>query len=249
MSTLEKAFGIVEAVVADQARGLTFAEIVAATGAPKASAHRILKELVALRILTFSAETARYRGSLKLANLGSEVTANFDLRTLVHPHLQALHEETRHHAHMGIRDGDEGVYLDKIEAQDYGFKLFSAVGKRFPLHCTGMGKALLAFGSEEDRERVLARPLDAITAKTIFDPESLRAELTDVREQGYALDREEITRGVMCVAAPIFGSPNDVVGAVSITFPSYINSDRGIDTEIAAILRYASAISDALPKG
>ncbi|MBL6945378.1 MAG: IclR family transcriptional regulator [Rhodospirillales bacterium] len=249
MSTLQKAFGIVEAVVGNQARGMTFAEIVAATGAPKASAHRILKELVALHILTFSSETVRYHGSLKLANLGSEVTANFDLRTLVHPHLQALHEETHHHAHMGIRDGDEGVYLDKIEAQDYGFKLFSAVGKRFPLHCTGMGKALLAYASRDEQDRILSKPLEAITAKTINEPQDLLAELAQVREQGYALDREEITRGVMCVAAPIFGSPDDVVGAVSITFPSYINSDRGIDAEIAVIRRYASAISGALAKG
>lgn len=249
MSTLQKAFTIVETVVARQAAGMTFAEIVAATGTPKASAHRILKELVGMSVLTFSPNTARYRGSLKLASLGSEVTANFDLRTMAHPHLQELHKETRHTANLGILDGDEGVYVDKIETPDYGIKLFSEVGKRFPLHCTAMGKVLLAFAEEEDLERYLTRALEGITSKTIVDPVKLREELATVRREGFALDREEITRGVMCVAAPIFGSPDSVVGAASIAFPSYIYSDRSIDPEIDAVRRHASAISGVLVKG
>lgn len=249
MSTLRKAFTIVETIVSRQAAGMTFAEVVAATGTPKASAHRILKELVAMGVLTFASNSARYRGSLKLAGMGCEVTANLDLRTLVHSHLQALHEATHHTATLGIRDGDAGVYIDKIETQDYGIKLFSEVGKRFPLHCTALGKTLLAFAKEEDRERILARPLEHITSKTIIDPVKLREELASVRREGIALDREEITRGVMCVAAPIFGSPDNVVGAVSIAFPSYINSDRSIDPEIEAVRRHASAISGVLVKG
>lgn len=249
MSTLSKAFTIVETIVSRQAAGMTFAEIVAATGTPKASAHRILKELVAMGVLTFASNSARYRGSLKLACMGCEVTANLDLRTLAHSHLQSLHEATHHTATLGIRDGDAGVYVDKIETQDYGIKLFSEVGKRFPLHCTALGKALLAHAKEEDRERVLARPLQGITSKTIIDPVKLREELASVRREGIALDREEITRGVMCVAAPIFGSPDNVVGAVSIAFPSYINSDRSIDPEIEAVRRHALAISGVLVKG
>jgi len=249
MSTLQKAFTIVETIVSRQAAGMTFAEIVAATGTPKASAHRILKELVGMGVLTFASNSARYRGSLKLAGLGCEVTANLDLRTLAHSHLQALHEATHHTANLGIRDGDAGVYVDKIETPDYGMKLFSEVGKRFPLYCTALGKALLAFAKKEDRERILARPLEPITSKTIVDPVKLREELASVRKEGFALDREEITRGVMCVAAPIFGSPDNVVGAVSIAFPSYIYSDRSIDPEIDAVRRYASAISGVLVKG
>ncbi|WP_316978896.1 IclR family transcriptional regulator [Shumkonia mesophila] len=249
MSTLQKAFTIVETVVARQPTGMTFAEVVAATKTPKASAHRILKELVAMGVLTFSPNTARYRGSLKLAGLGCQVTANLDLRILGHPHLEALHEATHHTATLGIRDGDAGVYVDKIETQDYGIKLFSEVGKRFPLHCTAMGKSLLAFARKEDRERFLTLPLEAITSKTIVDPVKLREELATVRKEGFALDREEITRGVICVAAPIFGSPDDVVGAVSIAFPSYICSDRSIETEIEAVRRQAAAISGALVRG
>ena len=249
MSTLRKAITIIDTVVANQATGMTFAEIVSATGTPKASAHRILKELAAIGMLTFTPDTARYRGSLKLASMGCAVTANFDLRTLVHPHLQKLHEATHHTANLAIRDGDAGVYLDKIETQEYGIRLFSEVGKRFPLHCTALGKAFLAFLPDKERNRILNGPLPAITSKTITDPKALAQELADIRELGYALDREEITRGVMCVAAPIFGSPDDVVGAVSIAFPSYIHSDRGIEAEIEAVRRHAAAISGVLERG
>lgn len=249
MSTLQKAFNIVETVVSHQAAGMTFAEIVAATGTPKASAHRILKEMVAMGMLTFAPQTARYRGSLKLASLGSEVTNNFDLRVLVHPHLQALHTATRHTANLGVRDGDAGIFIDKIEAQDYGIKLFSAVGKRFPLYCTAMGKVMLAYLEREEQDAMIGTRLERFTPNTITDQADLRTELKAVREQGFALDREEITRGVVCVAAPILGSPDNVVGAVSIAFPSYIQTDRGIDAEIVAVCKSAAAISGILEKG
>ena len=75
------------------------------------------------------------------------------------------------------------------------------------------------------------------------------AGLVEVREQGYAIDREEITRGITCVAAPILGFDGEVMGAISVTFPSYIEGDRGFQREIKAVRRHASAISGALEKG
>lgn len=242
MSALRHVFAIVEAVVARQNAGASFAEVVAATGAPKASAHRILKELVELGVLVFARETGRYRGSLRLASIGCEVTANLDLRTVARPHLEALHEATRHTANLGIRDGDAGVYIDKIETPDYGIKLFSEVGKRFPLHCTAMGKVLLAYADEADRERFLARQFARFTPNTIVEPDRLRDELAQVRAAGVGLDREEITRGVVCVAAPVFNGEG-VAGAVSVAFPAYVDGDRGIAPEIDAVRRYAAAIS------
>jgi DNA-binding IclR family transcriptional regulator len=249
MSTLQKAFAIIEATVSDQGNGLSFSEVVSQTGTPKASAHRILKELVEIGVLAYAADTGRYRGSLKLAALGAEVTANSGLRDHVRPHLQELNRETKHTCHLGILNGEVGVYLDKFESHDYGIKLFSEVGKSFPLYCTGLGKALLAFADPGDVDRILARPMQRITAKTRTDPARIKEALAEAREQGYTVDDEEITRGVMCVAAPIFGVGGEVVGAISATFPSYIESDRGIETEIEAVTRHASAISGAMEKG
>jgi DNA-binding IclR family transcriptional regulator len=248
MGSLSKAFEVLNAVVSRQDTGIGFAEVVARTGLPKASAHRVLRELTAMGYLTYNPDTKKYRGSLKLANLGSEVMANFDLRDHAHPHLLELRRATDHTCHMAIRDGDVGVYVDKVESHDYEIKLFSEVGKSFYLHCTGLGKVLLAWSDPNDVKVILARPLKAFTDRTITDSERLLRELEAVRAQGYALDREEITRGIMCVAAPVFGVQGNCIAAVSTTFPAYLNEERGIDLERMAVLNCAQAISGNLSR-
>ncbi len=244
MNTLTKAFRIIEEIVFHQERGLWFSEIVSITNLPKASTHRILKALVEMGYLRYDPETGKYRGDLKLSSLGAEITAHFDLRSYLRPHLMNLHRETGHTCHLGVRNGNVGIYLDKIESGDYGIKLFSEVGKSFPLHCTAMGKVLLALMDTDERTEVLSGGLEPFTSQTITDPAILEKELEQVHERGYAVDREEITRGIMCVAAPVYNAERDIAAAISLTFPSFINEDRGIDTEIEAIRRCSSTISD-----
>jgi IclR family transcriptional regulator, KDG regulon repressor len=245
-SPLHKVFSILETVVASQNKGMTYSEILAALEVPKSSVHRILKELSELGYLTFNPETKRYFGSLRLAALGAEVMSHFQLRDHIRPLLLELHRETDHTTNFGILDGIQGVFVDKIESRDFGIKLFSEIGKNFPLHSTGLGKVLLTYSSEDTLARLVQRPLQAITEKTITDTEQLKAELALIRKQGYALDNEEITRGIMCLAAPVFGFDKRLTGAVSITFPSYISTDRSLEPEIAAIKKYAMLISRSL---
>lgn len=243
---LHKVFTIIETVVACQDKGLTYSEIIAALDLPKSSVHRILKELTELEYLTFNPETKRYFGSLRLAALGAEVMSHFQLREYIRPHLLELHRETDHTTNFGILDGTQGVFVDKIESKDFGIKLFSEIGKTFPLHCTGLGKVLLAYSSEEKLKQLINIPLKAMTEKTITTTGKLKKELALIRERGYALDNEEITRGILCLAAPIFGFDGGLAGAISITFPTYVEQDRSIEPEIAAIKKYAGLISRAL---
>lgn len=243
---LRKVFQIIETVVASQDKGLTYSEILAALDLPKSSVHRILKDLGDLGYLTFNPETKRYFGSLRLAALGAEVMSHFQLRDHIRPHLLELHRLTEHTTNFGILDGIQGVFVDKIESKDFGIKLISEVGKTFPLYCTGLGKALLAFSSKDTLEKIITSPLEAMTEKTITDPKAFIRELGHIREQGYAVDDEEITRGIICTAAPVFGVNGKLVGAVSITFPAYVKDDRGIEPEIQAIKKYADLISDSL---
>jgi DNA-binding IclR family transcriptional regulator len=246
MNPLSKVFSIIETVVAGQDGGVSYSEIVATLDLPKSTVHRILKDLTELGYLNFNPETKKYFGSLHLAALGAEVMAHFKLRDHVRPHLLEMHRETEFTTNMGILDGTMGVFLEKIESRDFGIKLFSEIGKTFPLHCTGLGKALLAFSSEDTVNRLLEHPFQALTEKTITDPDVFRRELALIRKQGYALDDEEITRGIMCVAAPIFGLRGELVCAISLTFPAYIKEDRGIEPEIETITRYADLISGSL---
>jgi DNA-binding IclR family transcriptional regulator len=246
MNPLSKVFSIIEHVVEGQDQGVTYSEIVAAVDLPKSTVHRLLKDLTELGYLNYNPETKKYFGSLRLAALGAEVMSHFKLRDHVRPHLLDMHRETDHTTNMAIIDGNMGVYLEKIESKDFGIKLFSEIGKSFPLHCTGLGKALLAFSPDNTVTSLLKPPLEAMTDKTITDPWMFKRELALIREQGYALDNEEITRGIMCVASPIFGLQGELVCAISLTFPAYIKDDRGIEPEISTIKRYAALISESL---
>ena len=125
MNPLNKVFSIIETIVSNQGKGLTYSEIVAALELPKSSVHRILKDLIQLGYLTFNPETKRYFGSLRLASLGAEVMSHFQLRDHIRPHLLELHRETDHTTNLGILDGTMGVFVDKIESKDFGIKLFS----------------------------------------------------------------------------------------------------------------------------
>ena len=246
MSAIENAFRILEAVVEHQDNGLAFQDIITLVDLPKSSTHRTVKELTRLGYLLYDEQTKRYRGSLKLSRLGAAVVENIDLRSLTLPFLQQLHETTAHNCHLGLLDGQQGVYLHKIESKGYGIRLFSEVGKSFPLHCTGMGKAILSFLSEPVVADILKGELHAYTEKTITDADKIVKELKRIRERGYAIDREEITRGLMCVAAPVFDQNGQVIAAVSATFPSFIEKELGIDKELSAVRRCAEQINGAL---
>jgi DNA-binding IclR family transcriptional regulator len=247
MSSVEKVFQIIEQVVSHQEKGLSFSGVVGRTNLPKASTHRILKSLVRMGYLRFDDEIGRYFGGLKLSFLGSEVTAHFDLKKYVRPELMKLQAETKHTCHLGIRSGDVGVYLDKIESsRPFAIKLFSDVGRSFPLHCTAMGKVLLAALDPKKRKEILSGKLEPFTLKTITDRATLEKELKKIHRWGYAVDREEITRGIMCVAAPLESDEGEIVAAISTTFPAYIDKERGIVKEIEAVTHCAAAVTNLL---
>jgi DNA-binding IclR family transcriptional regulator len=243
MNPLSKVFKIIETVVSMQDTGATYSDIFSTLKLPKSTVHRILKDLTEIGYVTYNQETKRYYGSLGLARLGAEVMSNFQLRKHIRPFLAELHRETEHTSNLGILDGNTGVFLDKIEAKDFGIKLFSELGKTFPLHCTGLGKIFLAYSGRDIVENILQNPLEAITQNTITDPQNLKVELSRVKKQGYALDNEEITRGIVCVAAPVLGFNNKIIAAISIAFPAYIEKERGIEREIKAIKKYSEIIS------
>lgn len=243
MSALSNGIRIIEAVTAAGRDGLPFARIVDVTGIPKSSAHRLLRELVSLSMLTLDPSTRHYRGGLKIARMGAAVMADYDLRTIARPSLQALQVETGHVATLGVINDDVGIYVDKIEPKDFRVRLHSEIGKQFPLHCTAMGKVLLAATDAKTRRRLTERKLETYTPNTISDASELRRELDRIAADGYAIDREEITRGLVCVAAPVYGIDGGVAGAMSCTFPSYLMDERNIDSEIEAVRRHAQLAS------
>ena len=243
MSSLANAFKIIDLIVSCQSEGLTFTEVLEESGLPRSSAHRLLKELTALKVLTYEAETKTYRGGLSLAALGAQVTDNLDIRQHSRPALKALQATLGNVVTLSICGEESGIYIDKIEPRDFGLRLHSEIGKSFPLHCTAMGKVHLAYGDDALRSKVTARPLERYTEQTITKPSALAKELQKVRAQGYAIDDEEISRGLTCIGAPIFGAGGEVIAALSLTAPSY-SYEGGIPADvIETIIAHAKQAS------
>ena len=243
MSAISNAFTVIEHIVAAQSSGLTFTEVLTRTGLPRSSTHRLIKELSTLNILTYEPETKTYRGGFLLATLGAQITSNLDIRQKCRPALKALQDTLGNVVTLSICDEETGIYIDKIEPSDFGLRLHSEIGKSFPLHCTAMGKIHLAHGSDGLRTRVLSAPLEAHTEATITDKTALIAELERVRQQGYAIDDEEISRGLTCIGAPIFGLDGEVIAALSLTAPSHVYENGIDDAIIETIRKYAEQAS------
>ncbi|WAP60708.1 IclR family transcriptional regulator [Streptomyces sp. S465] len=185
------------------------------TALPKPTVHRLAADLVRLGWLERSG--AHYRLGAKLFELGSLVPRRRDLRETALPFLQDLFEATRETIHLGVREGLEVVYLERIHGHD-ALQLPSRIGGSLPLTCTAVGKALLAFSGAELTEEVLSGPLPSLTPFSITDPARLRMALEKTQVSGLAYEEQEAALGVSCIAAPVFAG-GTAVAALSVAVP------------------------------
>ncbi|MFC9842909.1 IclR family transcriptional regulator [Streptomyces sp. NPDC060223] len=190
-------------------------ELARRTKLPKTTMFRLCADLVRLGLLERDAETYRLGGVL--FELGSLVPRRHDLREAALPFLQDLFEATHETVHLGVREGHEVVYVERIHGHDV-LQLPSRIGGRLPLTCTAVGKALLAFSGTDLVEEVLAGPLPQLTPRSITDPARLRTAVEQAQVAGLAYEEEEAAAGVSCIAAPVFDGPT-AVAALSVALP------------------------------
>ena len=136
------------------------------------------------------------------------------------PFLEDLYERTHETVHLGVREQLDVVYTSKIGGHGFA-EVPSRIGQRLPLHCTAIGKMLLANSGEAACAAVFDRGLTPRGPRTITDPATLLAELKTIRESGFSFEFEESTPGLTCIAAPILDQDDQVIAAVSIAGPSY----------------------------
>jgi IclR family acetate operon transcriptional repressor len=208
--------------------GATLDQLARALGAPKSSAHRALAALRRAGLAEQDAQ-GRYRLGLELVRLAFAHYEEREDYRLVEPTLQALAARFKETAHFAVLDGAEVVYVAKVNPIDRRVQMTSTVGGRNPAHCTGVGKALLAWALPDD-ESVRGfvdehGPLARRTANTLVTAEELAPELAATRQRGFALDREESEVGIGCVAFPVFlSSPSRPSGAVSVSALLHLSS-------------------------
>lgn len=241
IQSVERAFNVLELFDANQTE-LSIKEISAMLELPKSTVHGLVRTLHYRGYLSQNSSTQKYSLGLRLFELGSLVKIKSGIIKIALPYIHDLVAKINETVHLVILDGHEALYIEKVEGTQ-GLRMYSQVGKRAPLHCTGVGKGLLAFMDEEERDNILSSiPLKAFTEKTITNLPELIENLNGARENGYAVDDEEIEIGLKCIAAPIYNYNNDVMASISCAGPkARINSKE--DIIISEVKKMANEIS------
>lgn len=212
----------------------------------KSTVHRLLCTLACKGYVEQNPETGDYKLGIKILELAGGLINELEIREEARPYLKELRDTVGETAHLVVRDGEEGVYIDKVDSSQ-AIRMHSQIGRRIPLHCTAVGKALLADLDREKLEKILGPgKLKRYTEHTITDWEKFLDELRRVAGQGYAVDNEEYEPAVRCVAAPVRNYTGKVVAAVSVSGPVFRLPVEKIDTVARVVMEKAMLISQRL---
>lgn len=187
-----------------------------------------------------------YYPGFKLLEYGSIILRKFDIRDIAHKDLVDLMAKTGQTVHLIIKDGFEGVYLDKVEGIN-SIPMVSKIGMRAPFHSTSAGKAILAYLPEKEFEEYLRTvKLTKRTEKTITDAGQLRKEISKIKQRGYAIDDEESEIGIRCIGAAILNHECYPIAAVSISGAVSVLLDDTIENFSKKVIECAEKISKKL---
>ena len=195
-------------------RGVMPAELVRRLGLPRSSVHCHLLTLERLGYLHRD-EQSRYMFGLRFFSLANHAVAGLGLRRISGPHLYALMRKTGMTVHMGVLDGYEAVLIEAIDSP-FSSRIGTWVGKRMPVHCTAIGKALVASWPDERIEQLIAHGLTRYNENTIACASTLKAHLARTRQLGYSIDDEEEAIGLRCIGVPVRDGSGSVVAAISV---------------------------------
>jgi DNA-binding IclR family transcriptional regulator len=190
-------------------------------GLHKSTVSRLMMTLERGGLLSRNPETQRYRLGIDLIGLAAQVISYMDVREVARPLLRKLADNCQESVNLSVLDAGQVVNLEQFVPPARQVKNIGWVGRRMCPHCTAAGKTLLAHLSAKELEQVLPDHLERLTPNTITDLDQLRQELASVRQQGYAVAREELEEGLNAVAAPIYDHTNSVIAAVSVAGPAY----------------------------
>ncbi len=220
IKVLDKSLSVLELLL-QKGSSMNVTELSEKLGFYPSTIHRILDTLKYRGYVEQDPHTQKYQLGLKALELGMAKLHQMDLVREATPYLKELENQCNETVHLGVLEEGEVLYLAKEESSQT-IRMISYVGKRAPLHCTALGKALLAYLPEGERKKMLSKKvLPRLTENTITDKRELEKELGKVREQGFALDREEHEKDVCCVAAPIRNYQGEVIAALSISSPAF----------------------------
>lgn len=238
-SVLSRAARILEAFRQDEP-ALSVSEIARRSGLHVATASRLVGELAAHGFLSRDGDR-RVRIGVRLWELATRASPTLLLREAAMPFMEGVHDVVGHHVQLGVLDGDDVLFLERLSAPAAVIN-YTRIAGRLPLHVSSSGLVLLAHGPAELKERVLADPLTAHTPATPATPARLRALLAEVRQQGYAYCPGYVHPEALGIAAPVRGADGTVVAALSVIVPN----DTDAQTVVPVVRTAARGISRVL---
>jgi len=221
-------------------------EISKALNIYKSNVHNVLTTLAEKGFVKKDPKTDKYKLSIKFFELGSIVIKNMDLRKIAHPYIEELSKEFNETVHLGVLDKGRVVSIEGEES-DKSLCSHIEIGKRTPLHCTAIGKAIMAYLSENEINfTIREKGLEKFTENTITTKKELENEFKKIREQGYAVDNMEHEEGVQCVAGPIRDYTGKVIASMSISAPAFRINENDILIIAKKVKEYCDCISEGM---
>ena len=241
IQVLDRMMGLLDAL-ADSDEAQSLKRLSELTDLHPSTAHRILNDLVACRLVE-RADSGTYRLGLKLLELGNLVKARLSVRDAAQLPMRALHKLTGQTVNLSVRQGDEIVYIDRAYSERSGMQVVRAIGGRAPLHLTSVGKLFLADDDSVKLKSYVSKTgLNGHTQNSISDMAQLEKELDLVKTLGHARDDEELELGVSCMAAAILDDTGKLVAGLSLSAPT----ERMQDDWLKSLKDTAMQISKSL---
>ncbi len=220
VKSLVKALSILDSLAESDQSTYTLTELSRRLHLHVSTVHRLLVNFVRQGFVEQDPSTGGYQLGFRVLRMGLRVLDRLDFRRVAQPLLRELNRRTQETVHLAILQGDHAISIDKLDSPQ-PVSLDARLGGAIPLHCTGVGKSLLAYQSDETLSRLARSPgLERFTARTITTLPEMKRELAGIRKDGYAVDNEEAVQGLRCVAAPLFDHTGRAIAAFSVAGPA-----------------------------
>lgn len=229
-----------------EADGLTLTDLAQRTGLAPSTVHRLLFTLEAHNFVVHDDERGHWLIGVDAFKTGNAFLRNRRLAGIGRETMRELMEQTGETVNLGIEDNGEVVFISQVESHNT-LRAFFRAGSRGLMHASGVGKALLSAFPETRVQQILySKGLQRFTERTLVDPTALFSELTESRERGWAVDDEERTLGMRCVAAPIYNEQGEAIAAVSMSGPAVRITSQRLGEFGPLVMRAADQITSSI---
>ncbi|MDK9696636.1 MAG: IclR family transcriptional regulator [Siculibacillus sp.] len=244
VQALDRALRLLEVLAG--ADGMTLTALAHASGLATSTVHRLLATLAAHGFVEIDEQDQTWTIGVEAFRVGQAFHRRFKVATMGRPMMRELMEATGETANIGIFEGGDVVFISQVESAE-PIRAFFRAGERRHAHASGIGKALLAEMPRERVDRIIRdKGLPHFTDATITDAERLRADLDEIRRRGWSLDDEERSRGMRCIAAPIFDENGEAIAGLSISGPADRLEPERVDRLGPMVRRAADAVTRAI---